>query len=148
VDWGAAAAHCTRNCEEYLYAQGSRIQITHAARPFSTTTARSDAEDAASHKTMATLMADVEAGNLPLDEQLEKMGLDPVEYKELWNSQKKAQKATAKREPKTREEAQKLWKQMQSTPDDLTLLRMYKRGGVEPIQLAKCVPTQSRMPTR
>jgi small subunit ribosomal protein S10 len=114
-----------------------RIKITHAARPFSTTTARSDAEDAASHKTMATLMADVEAGNLPLDEQLEKMGLDPVEYKELWNSQKKAQKATAKREPKTREEAQKLWKQMQSTPDDLTLLRMYKRGGVEPIQLAK-----------
>lgn len=97
---------------------------------------------------MATLMADVEAGNLPLDEQLEKMGLDPAEYKELWNSQRKAQKATAKREPKTREEAQKLWKQMQSTPDDLTLLGTYKRGGVEPIQLAKCVSIQPRTHNR
>lgn len=97
---------------------------------------------------MDNLMADVEAGNLPLDEQLEKMGLDPLEYKELWNSQRKAQKAATRREPKTREEAQKLWKQMQSTPDDLTLLRMYKRGGVEPIQQAKCVSTQSRMRNR
>jgi hypothetical protein len=61
--------------------QGSRIQITHAARSFSTTTARRDADDASREKTMATLMADVEAGNLPLDETLEKMGLDPVEYK-------------------------------------------------------------------
>lgn len=28
---------------------------------------------------------------------------------------------------------------MQAKPDDLTLLRTYKRAGVEPIKLAKCV---------
>ncbi|OAL51285.1 ribosomal protein S10 [Pyrenochaeta sp. DS3sAY3a] len=40
-------------------------------------------------------------------------------------------------EPKTREEAQQRWKEMQNTPDDLTLLQLYKKGGVEPIKVAK-----------
>lgn len=31
------------------------------------------------------------------------------------------------------------WKEAQSRPDDLTLLKMYKRGGVEPIKLAKYI---------
>lgn len=42
-------------------------------------------------------------------------------------------------EPKTREEAQQLWKKMQSTPDHLGLLHIYKRAGVEPIKVAKSV---------
>lgn len=57
----------------------------------------------------------------------------------MWNSQRKTAKAAARREPKTREEAQKQWQAMQATPDDLTLLRTYKGGGIEPIKLAKCV---------
>jgi small subunit ribosomal protein S10 len=40
-------------------------------------------------------------------------------------------------EPKTREEAQQRWKELQNTPDHLTLLHIYKRSGVEPIKLAK-----------
>jgi len=40
-------------------------------------------------------------------------------------------------EPKTREEAQQKWKEMQNKPDSLTLLHMYKRAGVEPIKAAK-----------
>lgn len=58
------------------------MQTTPTARPLSTTSARRDAsDDERSSKTMATLMADVEAGNMPLEATLEKMGLDPVEYK-------------------------------------------------------------------
>jgi hypothetical protein len=42
-------------------------------------------------------------------------------------------------EPKTREEAQQRWKEMQNTPDHLTLLHTYRRSGVEPIKVAKSV---------
>lgn len=55
----------------------------------------------------------------------------------LWNSQQKAQERFEQWEPQTREEAQQRWKEMQNTPDHLTLLHTYKRAGVEPIKLAK-----------
>ena len=57
----------------------------------------------------------------------------------LYHSQREAEKRFEAWEPKTREEAQQRWKEMQSTPDHLTLLHMYKRAGVEPIKLAKYV---------
>lgn len=88
-------------------------------------------------KVMADLKADVESGDMSLEERLADMNIDSAEYKALWNSQKKAAKRAAKWEPKTREEAQQKWKELQSGPDDLTLLRTYKRAGVEPIKLAK-----------
>jgi small subunit ribosomal protein S10 len=44
-------------------------------------------------------------------------------------------------EPKTREEAEQRWKQMQEKPDHLALLHMYKRAGVEPLKLAEFVST-------
>ncbi|KAF1362146.1 hypothetical protein EJ07DRAFT_108912 [Lizonia empirigonia] len=116
----------------------TRMQITHASRPFSTTTAlAAPNNDQASRKAMASLKADIESGKMTLEERLQHMNIDPKEYKALWNSQKKAAKRAAKSEPKTREEAMQQWKEAQSRPDDLTLLKMYKRGGVEPIKLAK-----------
>lgn len=57
----------------------------------------------------------------------------------MWRSQQDAAERRAEWEPKTREEAQKLWKSMQDTPDHLTLLDMYKSVGVQPIKLAKFV---------
>jgi small subunit ribosomal protein S10 len=56
-----------------------------------------------------------------------------------WKSQVKGEKQFEEWEPKTREEAQQKWKEMQNTPDDLTLLRIYKRAGAEPIKIAKSV---------
>ncbi|KAF2631328.1 hypothetical protein BU25DRAFT_361438 [Macroventuria anomochaeta] len=128
-----AAPRCMRS----FMGPAKRTKMTHGSRPFCTTTARREAKDDESRKVMADLRADVESGNMSLGERLQDMNLDPGEYKALWNSQKKAAKRAAKWEPKTREEAQQKWKAMQSTPDDLTLLRAYKRAGVEPIKIAK-----------
>lgn len=57
----------------------------------------------------------------------------------LYTSQQKVNKRQQQREPKTREEAQRQWKELQNTPDHLGLLKVYKRAGVEPIKLAKYV---------
>lgn len=65
------------------------------------------------------------------------MGIDPAEYKSLWKSEQQAKKRQKQREPKTKEESEKQWKELQKTPDHLTLLHMYKHAGVEPIKLAK-----------
>jgi small subunit ribosomal protein S10 len=51
----------------------------------------------------------------------------------------KAQAGSAEWEPKTREEAQQKWKELQNTPDHLTLLSIYKGIGVKPIKTAKSV---------
>jgi small subunit ribosomal protein S10 len=65
-------------------------------------------------------------------------------FPRLWESQQAAQKRFDEWEPKTREEAQQRWKEMQDTPDHLALLRVYKRAGVEPIKLAKFVSISPR----
>lgn len=57
----------------------------------------------------------------------------------LYASQQKVNKRQQQREPKTREEAQRQWKELQNTPDHLGLLKVYKRAGIEPIKLAKYV---------
>ncbi|KAL5119129.1 mitochondrial 37S ribosomal protein rsm10 [Pleosporales sp. CAS-2024a] len=80
---------------------------------------------------------DIEAGDMPMDARLMDMGFDPAEYHVLLQSQQEAEKRFQEREPKTREEAQQMWKEMQNTPDHLTLLEVYKRAGVEPIKVAK-----------
>lgn len=65
----------------------------------------------------------------------------------LWKSQQAAEQRFAEWEPKTREEAQQKWKELQNTPDHLGLLHMYKRAGVEPIKIAKSVsPTSPKSP--
>jgi len=63
-------------------------------------------------------------------------------YYSLYHSQRKAEARFEEWEPKTREEAQQRWKEMQNTPDHLTLLHMYKRAGVEPLKVAKSVFTR------
>lgn len=65
---------------------------------------------------------------------------DSNEDYSLYTSQQKVNKRQQQREPKTREEAQRQWKELQNTPDHLGLLKVYKRAGVEPIKLAKYVP--------
>lgn len=57
----------------------------------------------------------------------------------LMKSQKEAEERFAQWEPKDRADADRKWKEMQDTPDHLTLLQMYKREGIEPIKLAKYV---------
>jgi small subunit ribosomal protein S10 len=57
----------------------------------------------------------------------------------LYNSSEIAEQRLAEWEPKTREEAQQKWKEMQDTPDHFTLLHTWKRAGVEPIKVAKSV---------
>ncbi|EOA89153.1 uncharacterized protein SETTUDRAFT_167728 [Exserohilum turcica Et28A] len=65
------------------------------------------------------------------------MGIDPQEYKTLYASQQKVNKRQQEREPRTREEAQRQWQELQNTPDHFGLLKVYKRAGIEPIKLAK-----------
>ncbi|RMZ70902.1 30s ribosomal s10 [Pyrenophora seminiperda CCB06] len=55
----------------------------------------------------------------------------------LYASQQKVNKQQQNFEPKTREEAQRRWKELQNTPDHLGLLKIYKRAGIEPIKLAE-----------
>ncbi|KAL7771512.1 hypothetical protein CFE70_001458 [Pyrenophora teres f. teres 0-1] len=83
------------------------------------------------------LRLDLESGEMPLDQRLEDMGIDPVEYKTLYASQQKVNKRQQKFEPQTRKEAERRWKELQNTPDHLGLLKLYKRAGIEPIKLAK-----------
>ncbi|KAE8851044.1 hypothetical protein HRS9122_01331 [Pyrenophora teres f. teres] len=85
------------------------------------------------------LRLDLESGEMPLDQRLEDMGIDPVEYKTLYASQQKVNKRQQKFEPQTRKEAERRWKELQNTPDHLGLL-LYKRAGIEPIKLAKNPP--------
>lgn len=54
----------------------------------------------------------------------------------LWKSQQDVAKQLEEWEPRTRQEAQQKWKELQETPDHFSLLHMYKRAGVEPIKLA------------
>ncbi|KAF2128437.1 30S ribosomal protein-like protein S10 [Dothidotthia symphoricarpi CBS 119687] len=120
-----------------------RRQIVHAPRPHTQAFSRprsdkaGEEDEAGEGKLMDGLKADVEDGSMDLDARLTDMGIDPKQYKALWNSQQKADERFAQWEPKTREEAQQRWKDLQKTPDHLTLLHMYKRAGVEPIKLAK-----------
>lgn len=61
--------------------QGSRIQMTHAARPFSTTTARRETEDEAQQRAVAEFTANVESGKVPLEVLQQALDIDPAEYK-------------------------------------------------------------------
>ncbi|KAH7378500.1 hypothetical protein DE146DRAFT_759043 [Phaeosphaeria sp. MPI-PUGE-AT-0046c] len=139
-----AAPRCMRS----FLGPVKRAKITQPPRPHTQCFARSkssrsnedreDREDGPKdEKALKELLADIENGEMPLDKRLEDMGLDPKEYKALWKSQQAAEQRFAEWEPKTREEAQQKWKEMQNTPDHLALLHMYKRAGVEPIKIAK-----------
>lgn len=55
----------------------------------------------------------------------------------MYKSQRAAERKFAAWEPKTSAEAAARWKELQSSPDDLSMLQMYKRAGIEPIKLAK-----------
>lgn len=74
---------------------------------------------------------------MPLNERLEHMGLDAAHYKTLKNSEKKADKKFQNWMPKTKDEAQRKWAKMANTPDDLTLLEMFKKEGLDVLKEGK-----------
>jgi small subunit ribosomal protein S10 len=86
---------------------------------------------------MDQLKMDLDNSAMPLDQRLEDAGIDAQEFKTLYASQQKVSQRQQEWEPKTREDAQRQWKELQNTPDHLGLLKVYKRAGVEPIKLAK-----------
>ncbi|KAI8941032.1 hypothetical protein NX059_002276 [Plenodomus lindquistii] len=142
-----AAPRCMRS----FLGPTKRAKVTHAPRPYTQTFARAESSDSASNdansggnskggrraKTAQKLKANIASGDMALDARLQHMRIDPEEYKTLWRSQQRANERSKEWEPQTRAEAQEKWKQMQDTPDHLTLLHMYKRAGVEPIKVAK-----------
>lgn len=73
---------------------------------------------------------------MTLTDRLRDMSLGEKEFKKLWKSQQDVQKKLDDWEPRTREEAQRKWKELQNTPDHFNLLQLYKSAGVEPIKLA------------
>ncbi|KAF2474067.1 30S ribosomal protein-like protein S10 [Lindgomyces ingoldianus] len=75
--------------------------------------------------------------NMTLEEQLEDMGVNEEEYKQLWRSMQEVTKKQKEWEPLTQEDAKRKWKKMRNSPDHLTLLHMYKHQGIEAIKLAK-----------
>ncbi|KAF2012667.1 ribosomal protein S10 [Aaosphaeria arxii CBS 175.79] len=115
-------------CSRALLGPAKRVNLstpTSCARSFShSTQLRDDANNGS--KTTG-----------PLAEELEKMGINPDEYKMLWKSHQLAERRSKKREPKSKEESEKRWKELQDSPDHNTLLHAYKRAGIEPIKLAK-----------
>ncbi|KAI1513398.1 ribosomal protein s10p s20e [Pyrenophora tritici-repentis] len=140
-----AAPRCMRS----FLGPGKRVKITQqpafTTRPcFSrnkSTRAEEDNERDSREDRDATLIeklrVGLESGEMPLDQRLEDLGIDPVEYKTLYASQQKVNKRQQKFEPQTRKEAERRWKELQNTPDHLGLLKLYKRAGIEPIKLAK-----------
>ncbi|KAF1940912.1 hypothetical protein EJ02DRAFT_405503 [Clathrospora elynae] len=139
-----AAPRCMRS----FLGPVKRAKITHAPRPYTQTfsrtkSSRTDEEnerelrDDRDGKLMEQLKLDLESGDMPLDQRLQDMGLDPAEYRRLNSSLQAANERMEEWEPKTREEAQERWKELQNSPDHLGLLRIYKRSGVEIIKLAK-----------
>ncbi|KAF2639089.1 hypothetical protein P280DRAFT_403932 [Massarina eburnea CBS 473.64] len=80
---------------------------------------------------------DIVKGGKPLDELLKEMDIDPKEYRTLSNSMQLAQKKLEGSDPKTKAAADKQRKRLLKKPDHMTLLHTWKRGGLEPIKLAK-----------
>jgi len=123
-----------------------RAKVTHAARPYTQSFSRAkssrateDDKDLKAEKdgdSVGNGNLDLGGGDMTFDQRLADMGIDPVKFRELWKSQGRAHKRAAAWEPKSREEAQQKWQEMQDTPDHMTLLHMYTRAGVEPIKLA------------
>ncbi|KAJ4353961.1 mitochondrial 37S ribosomal protein rsm10 [Didymosphaeria variabile] len=74
------------------------------------------------------IYAEMEKGEMPIEQRLEHMGLDAAEYTALKTSSKRAQKKFDNWTPNDKAEAQRKWKKMANTPDDLTLLEMFKKG--------------------
>ncbi|EUC49100.1 hypothetical protein COCMIDRAFT_33571 [Bipolaris oryzae ATCC 44560] len=139
-----AAPRCMRS----FLGPAKRVKISHAPRPSTQTFSRNksskadednerDSREDRDVRLIEKLKMDLENGDMPLDARLEDMGIDVKEFKTLYASQQKVNKRQQQREPKTREEAQRQWKELQNTPDHLGLLKVYKRAGVEPIKLAK-----------
>ncbi|XP_014553755.1 hypothetical protein COCVIDRAFT_106886 [Bipolaris victoriae FI3] len=139
-----AAPRCMRS----FLGPAKRVKISHAPRPSVQTFSRNksskadednerDSREDRDVRLIEKLKMDLESGDMPLDARLEDMGIDVQEFKTLYASQQKVNKRQQQREPKTREEAQRQWKELQNTPDHLGLLKVYKRAGVEPIKLAK-----------
>lgn len=79
----------------------------------------------------ADIFGEIEKGEMSLEERLEHMGIDAAEYKQLKVSAKAAQGRFDRWTPKTKAEAQKKWKQLADAPEDITLLEMFKKEGVD-----------------
>lgn len=68
---------------------------------------------------------------------MKELGIDPEEYETLRQSSEKADAKFKKWMPKSKEEAQRKWKQMVDTPDNYNMLHMFKREGVDVLHEAK-----------
>lgn len=83
------------------------------------------------------IYAEIEKGDMSLEQRLEHMGIDPAQYKSAKKSARKAQERFDKWIPTTKEDAQKKWKKLASTPDDITLLEMFKKEGLDVLKEGK-----------
>ncbi|KAL6704656.1 mitochondrial 37S ribosomal protein rsm10 [Coniothyrium glycines] len=134
-----AAPRCMRSLLEPV----KRTKISRAPRPYNQTFYRAKSSEAENDdeepegKLMDELLA--KGNDLSLSQRLKGTftDLDEKEYKSLWKSEQAAKKRWEEWEPRTREDAERKWKELQNTPDHFSLLHMYKRAGVEPIKLAK-----------
>ncbi|KAF2866611.1 30S ribosomal protein-like protein S10 [Massariosphaeria phaeospora] len=127
-----AAPRCVRS----LFRPVKRAQIA-APRPCTQPFSRALASRPEEPDDDNAAIKEITDGKMNLDERLEHMGLDPEKFKQLYKSQQEADKRYKKWKPTTREESERKWAEMQTTPDHMTMLHMYKRAGVEPIKLAK-----------
>ncbi|KAF2446282.1 hypothetical protein P171DRAFT_430468 [Karstenula rhodostoma CBS 690.94] len=91
------------------------------------------------------IFAEMEKGDMTLEQRLEHMGIDSAEYKALKTSAKASQKKFEAWTPKSKAEAQKKWKRLADAPEDITLLEMFKREGVDVLQEGKA--RELRLPT-
>ena len=74
---------------------------------------------------------------MPLEQRLEHMGIDAGEYNSAKKSARKTQERFDKWMPTEKEDAQKKWKKMASSPDDITLLEMFKKEGLDVLKEGK-----------
>ncbi|KAF2715188.1 30S ribosomal protein-like protein S10 [Pleomassaria siparia CBS 279.74] len=72
-----------------------------------------------------------------LEATLERLGINPDEYRSLYKSQLASEKRQKAWTPKTQAEAKEKWKELQDSPSHYNLLSMYKKADVQPIKLAK-----------
>ncbi|KAF1971873.1 ribosomal protein S10 [Bimuria novae-zelandiae CBS 107.79] len=83
------------------------------------------------------IYAEIERGDKSIEQRLQHMGINPEEYHALKRSEIKAQEKFDKWIPKTKQDAQRKWQKMVNSPDDLTMLEMFKREGLDVLKEGK-----------
>ncbi|KAL5408248.1 hypothetical protein PMIN03_006615 [Paraphaeosphaeria minitans] len=126
------------SAQTFLRCKSKRAEDRDDDREWQTKPGESDGAD-------VDIFAEMEKGEMPLEQRLEHMGIDPAEYKALKTSSKAAEEKLNRWTPKTKEDAQRKWKRMVNAPEDNTLLEMFKREGVDVLVEGKA--RELRLPT-